>query len=317
MGSAKRLEMRSRQLERATGTTIIDRFAVGTRRLRTVGTRSAAELALGTRAAAELALGRLGHRGRRTIPIVVVSVLGALLLAEELLVLATAIDAPRYALWARDFELYMDATRTWLAGGQLYPPEQLAGPFDLPWGQIFYPPHALALFVPFALLGPLGAPLFVLGPAVVTAAVILSYRPRFWAWVAILAMLVLHPDAPLPWIAGTPTIWVIMLVALATRWPWVSAFIWFKPSVFPFALAGIRDRRWWIVTGAFAISTVLLWPLVLQWVTVIANARGVNSGLLYSLSPTALAGPLIPVIAWLGRTRPGLAAGDDREAPLR
>jgi hypothetical protein len=40
-----------------------------------------------------------------------------------------------------------------------------------------------------------------------------------------------------------------------------------------------------------------------EWVTVVLNARGENSGLLYSLSPAALAGPLIPVIAWLGRQR--------------
>ena len=91
------------------------------------------------------------------------------------------------------------------------------------------------------------------------------------------------------------------LLALATRWPWVSAFILFKPSVFPFALVGIRDRRWWIVTAAFALSTAALWPMMEQWVTVVLNARGENSGLLYSLTPTALAGPLIPVIAWIGR----------------
>ena len=63
-----------------------------------------------------------------------------------------------------------------------------------------------------------------------------------------------------------------MLVALATRWPWVSAFIWFKPSVFPFALIGIRDRRWWIVTAGFALSTVLLWPMVRDWIVAVLNA---------------------------------------------
>jgi hypothetical protein len=259
----------------------------------------------------------LGERvqGRYRVPevlprlsILIVAVLGAIALAEELLVLRKALDAPNFGLLARDFGLYMDATHRWLGGGSFYEPFQLAGPYDQPWGQIYYPPQALALFVPFTVLG---AVPFILIPTVVTAAVIWAYRPRLWAWAAILAVLVLHPDAPLPWIAGTPTIWVIALVALATRWPWVSAFIWFKPSVFPFALIGIRDRRWWIVSSVFALSAIALLPMMRDWVIVVMNARGENSGLLYSLSPAALAGPLIPVIAWLGRQRellPGRAA---------
>ena len=254
-----------------------------------------------SRAGALIRLDPRGHRGpgdlrgHRRDP-------RCVLLAEEYLVLAKAIDAPRYGLLARDFELYMDATRRWMAGGPFYLPEQLAGPYDLPWGQILYPPQALALFVPFTVLG---APLFILIPAVVTAAIIWSHRPRAWAWGAMLTVVVLHPDAPLPWIAGTPTIWAVMFIALATRWPWTSAFVWFKPSVFPFALIGIRDRRWWIVSAVFALSVIPLWPMMLDWVTVVLNSRGENSGLLYSLSPTAIAGPIIPVIAWLGRSRTG------------
>ena len=234
------------------------------------------------------------------LSIVIVAILGAIALAEGFLVVRKAIDAPGFGMVGRDFGLYMDATRRWLGGGTFYEAYQLAGPYDLPWGQIYYPPQALALFVPFTVLGSVP---FILIPAGVTTAVIWSYRPRLAAWAAILLVLVLHPDAPLIWIAGTPTIWVVMLVALGTRWPWVSAFVWFKPSVFPFALIGIRHRRWWMVSGAFALSAVLLWPLMVQWVTVVLNARGDNSGVLYSLSPTALADPLIPVIAWLGRRR--------------
>jgi hypothetical protein len=243
-------------------------------------------------------------RGRPPLRIVIVAVLALFAVVECAIVLWKALDAPGFGLLARDFDLYMDATRRWIAGGPFYNPEQLAGPYDLPWGQIFYPPQALGLFVPFMLLGPiLGPVLFIAIPALITATVIWSYRPGFWAWAAILLVVVLHPDAPLIWIAGTPTIWVVGLVALATRWSWVSAFIWFKPSVFPFALIGIRDRRWWIVTGGFALSAVLLWPLMSQWITSVVNARGENSGVLYSLTPTALADPLIPLIAWIGRRR--------------
>ena len=246
-----------------------------------------------------------GRESRRPpIRLVLVGVLAVIAVVELYLVVGKALDYPRFAMLGRDYNLYMDATRRWLGGGPFYLPEQLAGPYDLPWGQILYPPQALALFVPFAALGDLGAALFILIPATITATIVWSWRPGFWAWFAMLVLLVLHPDAPLIWIAGTPTIWVVALVALATRIPWVSAFIWFKPSVFPFALIGIRDRRWWIVTGLFALSAVALWPMMRDWLTAVLNARGDNSGLLYSLSPTALADPLIPIIAWLGRRRP-------------
>ena len=53
---------------------------------------------------------------------------------------------------------------------------------------------------------------------------------------------------------------------------------------------------------------MLLLPFMRDWVTAVLNARGENSGLLYSLTPTALASPLIPILAWLGRTRPGRGA---------
>jgi hypothetical protein len=264
------------------------------------------------RARAERLQGQPGRtRGYLPIIILVVALLVVVALVEQYLVLGRALGTPGFGMLGRDAELYLEATRQWLGGGPYYLPDQLAGPYDLPWGQILYPPQALALFVPFTVIG---TPLFILIPVVVTAAVVLSYRPKFWAWIAILVVLVLHPDAPLPWIAGTPTIWFIMLVALATRWPWVSAFIWFKPSVFPFALIGIRDRRWWIVSIAFAVSAVVMWPFMQQWITAVLNARGENSGLLYSLTPTALAGPAIVILAWLGRTRPLPAAATERPA---
>jgi hypothetical protein len=250
------------------------------------------------RAAARIQIASIRLPRNPSLKVAIVAVLVVIAAVEIRLVVGKALDAPGFGMLARDFELYMDATRRWLGGGPFYLPAQLAGPYDMPWGQILYPPQALVLFVPFTLLG---SALFILIPTAITAGVIWSYRPRFWAWVAILTILVLHPDVPLPWIAGTPTIWFVMFVALATRWPWVSAFIWLKPSLFPFALAGLRDRRWWIVTAALALSVVAMWPLMQDWMTAVMNARGENSGLLYSLTPTALAGPLIPLIAWLGR----------------
>ena len=63
-------------------------------------------------------------QGRYRVPdafprlsIVIVAVLGAVALAEGFLVVRKALDAPGFGMLARDFELYMDATRRWLGGG--------------------------------------------------------------------------------------------------------------------------------------------------------------------------------------------------------
>ena len=241
-----------------------------------------------------------GLIGRPSLPLVVVAALAIVALVQQVWIVDRAIDHDDMGMLGRDFALHMEATRSWLAGGPFYHPYQLAGPYDVPWGQILYPPQALALFVPFTLLG---GPLFVLIPTAITAWVIASHRPRLWAWGAIAADAIAFPLVSLPWLAGNPTVWVVALVALSTRYPWTSAFLWFKPSVFPFALAGFRDPRWWAVTILTGVSALILWPMTSQWITAILNARGENSGLLYSLSPLALAAPSIPVIAWLGRTR--------------
>ena len=162
-----------------------DQLAGATERVRGAGIRAADLLQLGA------------HRRRGFLPVqvVVVALLVAFALAEGYLVVGKSLDAPGFGMLGRDAELYIEATRRWLGGGPFYLPAQLAGPYDLPWGQILYPPQALALFIPFTLLG---TALFILIPLVVTAAVILALRPRFWARAAILTVLVFDLDAPLP-----------------------------------------------------------------------------------------------------------------------
>lgn len=203
-------------------------------------------------------------------------------------------------MFGYDFTLYMDATRRWLSGGAFYPPEQVAGQFSDYWGQILYPPHALALFVPFTVLPSL---LWFAIPPVVTLWVLWVHRPKPWAVGVILLLLTAFPLSLLPYIAGTPTTWIVMFAALSTIWPWTSALVWFKPSVFPFALAGIRDKRWWIVSGLFAVSTLAMLPLVGDWIATVTKVRGTESGgLLYSLENVPLL--LIPWIAtWGSRSR--------------
>lgn len=237
--------------------------------------------------------------GWRPVFLMAFAALAVVAALQAVWVLQRAMDHPGGGMTGYDFALYDQAARRWLAGGSFYLPYQLAGPYDVPWGQILYPPWALVLFVPFTVLG---GPLFVLIPSAITAAVIVSWRPRLWAWAVMLALVTVWPLMLLMWVAGNPTIWVIAVIALATRWPWVSAFVWLKPSVFPFALAGFRDWRWWAISlGTIAVA-LAMWPMTCDWITAITNARGVNSGLLYSLSPGALAGLFLPVVGWLGRT---------------
>src|SRR5688500_15477068 len=53
---------------------------------------------------------------------------------------------------AIDFDLYLNATRRWLAGGSYFEPYQLAGPYAIRMGDVLYPPNVLLLLIPFTVL---------------------------------------------------------------------------------------------------------------------------------------------------------------------
>lgn len=182
------------------------------------------------------------------------------------------------ALWLKDYDLYMEATRRWLAGGPFYPDWQTSGLFELRWGAILYPPIALVLFVPFSFLP---AWLWILIPLTVTLAVIASHRPGPWRLAVIAALLSIYPLEVLEYTSGTPTIWVVMSMALATRWPWWSALILAKPTLFVFGLVGIRSRNWWLAVLAMTVVTLAWWSMTLTWVGVMLDLRGGNA--LYSM----------------------------------
>jgi ABC-type transport system involved in cytochrome c biogenesis permease component len=93
--------------------------------------------------------------------------------------------------------------------------------------------------------------------------------------------------------AGTPTIWFVMFMALATRWPWWSALILAKPTLLPFGLVGVRSRNWWIAASVLALATLAMWSLTMTWVGVVFDQRG--SGLLYSVLNVPFM--LIPLVA--------------------
>ena len=249
-----------------------------------------------------LAVARQTQKSRPTVKVerlawAVVGGVALVALAEMILVSSVAIRQPGGTMVGRDFGLYFEATQRWLHGGSFYLAEHVAGPYVAEWGQILYPPWALLLLVPGMILWPLWFAI----PPVVTAWIVWGHRPKLWAWLVIVGIGAWFPGVVLPYWAGTPTTWIVLFVALSARWPWVSALVLLKPSVFPFALLGIRHHAWWLAAAAIGAIALQLPGLLAEWFSVVLNARGPNSGLLYSLGDVPLM--LIPVVAWLGRSR--------------
>ncbi len=87
-------------------------------------------------------------------------------------------------------------------------------------------------------------------------------------------------------------------VALATRYRWPGVLVALKPSIFPFALVGIRSRGWWIAAGVLALAALPfgfgMWS---EWIAAMRNAQG---GLLYSLGDVPLL--CLPLVARMART---------------
>ncbi len=232
-------------------------------------------------------------------PRVALAVSAAIFLLPVVFVLA--IPDPLEQPVGVDVGLYRDAADRWLAGGPFYEPRQLAGPYEVAHGDILYPPVGLWLFVPFAVLP--DSPALVLWwgiPAVVSAWAVVRLRPRPAAWILI-ALCLAWPTTPLKIWTGNPVIWSVLAMAVATAWRGGAPFALLKPSLFPFALFGIRRRSWWVGLAAFVLLSLPFGTLWLDWLTTLVNARG--GGILYSV----LEAPMLalPLAAWLGRTRRG------------
>ena len=141
--------------------------------------------------------------------------------------------------FAVDFGIYMDAVDRWLRDGTWYLDRQLNGPYTIELGDVLYPPVLLYLLVPFRLLGPY---LWSVIPAVIVVAITLRHRPALWGWLLI-AICLAWPVTIAKFVFGNPVIWGAAAVALGTLFRWPSALVVIKPTVIPFALIGIRDRR--------------------------------------------------------------------------
>jgi len=206
---------------------------------------------------------------------------------------------PRYAsLWGVDRTIYREAGLRVLAGGHWFYPEQVTGqPYEVIVGHVMYPPVAMLWLVPAALLPDL---FWWAIPLAVIAWVVVRWRPSPWGWAGIAACLAYPPTSQML-VAGNPGLWIAAAAALGTIWRPAFALVLAKPSVFPFALLGVRDRLWWaIVAAGLAVSLVAL-PMTLQWVGVMLDARGFFSGPLYAFRD--LGWMLIPIIAWRSGTR--------------
>jgi hypothetical protein len=195
-----------------------------------------------------------------------------------------------------DFALYRDAAARWLAGGPFYDPRQLAGPYEVAHGDILYPPVGLWLFVPFTVLP---AVLWWAIPTMLVVWPILRVRPRPAVW-PLMALCLAWPTTSLKIWTGNPVIWCMAAMSVAIVYRWAAPFVLLKPSLFPFAVFGFRDRTWWVGLAVFLAACVPFGMLWADWIVSVVNSRG--SGPLYSVLEAPML--LFPLVAWIGRTRP-------------
>lgn len=187
-----------------------------------------------------------------------------------------------------DYDLYMNATRRWLDGGTFFQPYQLAGPYPIQMGDVLYPPTALWLFVPFTVLP---AVLWWVIPLGITGTMIWRLRPAPVSW-PFLTLCCFWPPFVARIVAGNPVMWVMAAVALGflVRWAFVGVLL--KPSLFPFALLGIRHRSWWIALAVVIAASIPFGSMWLDWVKAVTNS---TAGLFYSMQDIPIL--LLPVIA--------------------
>ncbi|HEV7810005.1 MAG TPA: hypothetical protein VGO64_05375 [Candidatus Limnocylindrales bacterium] len=195
-----------------------------------------------------------------------------------------------------DYRLYVGAASRWLETGVFYEPAQVAGPYhvhSLP--AILYPPVILPMLVPFTVLP---AVLYWLIPGALTLAAFVRMRPAAWSiWVMAVLAATDAVQGPIFW--GTPVFWLMPVVAWGFLLGWPAPIVFLKPTLAPFALAGLtRPRSFVAGLLGLALLSIPFWPLWLDWLAVIRNS---DLDATYGLSQVALL--LVPTVAWLGRTR--------------
>ena len=238
---------------------------------------------------------RVAHRAL----LVVVGGLGGLVVLRALAYAIQLKDVLDLLTWS-DHRVFMEAAARLRGDGPLYREFQLAGPYSVRHYTAstmvdLNPPTTYVLVTAMSFLPDV---LWWVIPLSVLAAMVWCWRPSLTGWAVILACF-----AP-PWawdaiVSGGMIMWVAAFIALGTRWPFFFAGVLVKPSLFPFALLGIRSPLWWVAVIAGGFVAVLTLPLWIEYAKAITNLS--DAGLLYSIHDVPFA--LVPLIAWATRTR--------------
>ena len=133
---------------------------------------------------------------------------------------------------------------------------------------------------------------------VIVGAIVWAYRPSPLVWPILAACLVLPRSLGLL-VYGNPSMWVAAAVAAGTMFGWPAVLAALKPTLAPFALIGIRTKRWWIAAAALGIVLVAMLPDCAEYVRAITNLE--RQDLTYSLFDIPLV--VIGLVAWIGATR--------------
>lgn len=204
-----------------------------------------------------------------------------------------------------DYDLYMFATRRWLAGGPFYHPYQLVWPYPPITSEdqmpVLYPPTMLYLFAPFTYLP---AILWWLLPIALTLIGLVRLRPHPAGWLGVVALAAL-PNTREPYLWGNPLMWFVATETWGLFLGWPAALVLLKPSLGPFALIGVTTRSWW---AAIALMGALSLPFAAMWLDWVAAVR--NAGVTPAYSVAQIPPMLIPLVAWIAspRTRAALMA---------
>ncbi len=203
----------------------------------------------------------------------------------------------------QDWAFYMDLGRRWLDTGVLYGDRQLTGSAYHVLVNVdnLYPPTAILLFAPFALLPPaISAVVWWVTPIAAVVLAVVRLRPAQWTW-PVMALCVFWPRTIGSLIVGNSDVLSAGFVAGGIMWGWPGVLGIYKPSFAPFTLAGSRQRSWWIGLLIVALASL---PFVFSgaWGQYLTAAR--TWDLPWDRPVLNVPLLLIPVIAWVGR-RPG------------
>ena len=203
-----------------------------------------------------------------------------------------------HVTWGMDLRLYLEHTARWLAGDGFYLPEQ-AAPYDIDAVKgAVYPPVIVLLLLPF--LAGLPWLLWWLVPFGIIGASIAAARPAWWQW-PLLALILAYPRTWVIIVLGNPAMWALAGLAAGMVWKWPAVGVLLKLTYAPFALVGIRDRRWW---AALALGLLLAVPFGAMWFEFVDAVRFAHSarGLDYTIGEWPVA---ILLVVSLARVRAG------------